>query len=92
MANKERVHTKELCQQLEWTSEGHQFSTDFIVLPVKGYDVVLRVQWLSALGPIIWDLSEMTMQFNYLGQCISLNGIHLRNYEVAAKKQSGKMF
>lgn len=56
-----------------------------MILPVKGYDVVLGVQWLSALGPVLWNFTKMSMQFNHLDQWISLNGIHPGNYEMATE-------
>ena len=33
------------------------------MIPLKGYDMVLGVQWLIILGPILWDFQQLTMHF-----------------------------
>jgi hypothetical protein len=40
-----------------------EFSADFFILPLAGYDVVLDTQWLASLGPILWDFGALTMSF-----------------------------
>ncbi|KAA3481040.1 reverse transcriptase [Gossypium australe] len=42
-----------------------------MILPVKGCDLVLGIQWLLSLGPIIWNFSSLTMQFDHMGRVIS---------------------
>lgn len=53
VANGEKVITSGKCQQMLWSCGKFQFATDFMILPVKGYDVLLDVQWLSSLEPIL---------------------------------------
>lgn len=36
---------------------------DLYEIPLDGYDVVLGMQWLSMLGPILWDFGLLTMIF-----------------------------
>lgn len=92
VANGEKVKTRGKCQKLQWTCEGHQFATDFMVLLVKGYDVILGVQWLTALGPVMWDFQHMTMQFKHSEQWITLHSFFPSEFDVATEKQSLKLF
>jgi hypothetical protein len=39
------------------------FNTNFYVLPLDGFDVVLGVQWLRTLGPVLWDFDDLKMTF-----------------------------
>lgn len=32
-------------------------------MPLAGYDLVLGTQWLTTLGPVLWDLSSRMMMF-----------------------------
>lgn len=61
-------------QAIIWEAQGYQCTTDFLVLSVKGFDLVLGVQWLSALGPIVWDFSNLTMKFKNGNQTCVLRG------------------
>ncbi|OMO52118.1 Retroviral aspartyl protease [Corchorus olitorius] len=51
------------CSGLQWESQGLCFSSDFLVIPVKGCDIVLGIKWLVTLGPILWDFEALNMQF-----------------------------
>lgn len=62
IANGERVRTLGTCKQLRWSMQGHEFTADFMILPVNGYDMVLGIQWLAKLGLILWDFGALTMQ------------------------------
>ncbi|KAA3480064.1 Integrase, catalytic core [Gossypium australe] len=43
--------------------KGYQFTTNFLVLLVKGCDLVIGIQWLFSLGSIMWNFSSLTLQF-----------------------------
>lgn len=65
---------KSKCEGVTINIQGHDFKVDLFVLEIKGADVVLGVQWLIELGLIITDYRELTMQFNYGGQKVRLQG------------------
>lgn len=48
---------------LHWNFLNYEFRADFMVIPLGCHDIVLRVQWLSTLGPITWDFKELEMSF-----------------------------
>lgn len=43
--------------------QGITISVDLYVLPLRGLDIVLGVQWLEKLGKVMTDYKEGTMQF-----------------------------
>lgn len=43
------------------TIQGFQFHLDFVLLPVSGYDIMLRTEWLCSLGAILLDFSKLTI-------------------------------
>ncbi|WVZ84593.1 hypothetical protein U9M48_031616 [Paspalum notatum var. saurae] len=51
-------------------TDDEAFSLGFFVLALDGFDIVLVVHWLMTLGPIIWDLSTLTMAFYHHGRAI----------------------
>ncbi|KAF5463169.1 hypothetical protein F2P56_019105 [Juglans regia] len=45
-------------------------------LPCQGScDVVLGVDWLQGLGSIVWNFSDLTMQFDFRGNKVQLQGL-----------------
>jgi hypothetical protein len=55
--------------------QGYSISTTFHLIALGGCDMVLGVEWLSTLGPILWDFSLMTMQFTVMGITTKLIGL-----------------
>ena len=44
---------------------GVGFHVDFYLLELGGYDAILGTQWLQSLGPMVWDMSQLSMEFDY---------------------------
>ena len=44
-----------------------QFKVDLLLLLIYGADLVLGVQWLSELGPVLFDYKNLWMEFDYNG-------------------------
>ena len=61
VANGETLKVQEIYKLVRWESHGLIQSTNFLVLPLKGCDLVLEVQWLKILGPIMWDFGTLSM-------------------------------
>lgn len=47
---------------------------DLYVLPMKGLDVVLGIQWLQKLGKVTHDYVEQTMEFTLVNTTYTLKG------------------
>lgn len=51
-----------------------KFTVDLHLLPLSGANLVLRVQWLKALGPILTDYNTLSMKFFHDGHLVELKG------------------
>ncbi|KAG8480509.1 hypothetical protein CXB51_024639 [Gossypium anomalum] len=90
VANGVRLSTQGLCRDVSWEAQGYKFFTDFLVLSVKGFDLVLGTQWLLSLGPIVWDFSNLTMQFQHMGLNCILHGILPSSLQIVSSHQLSK--
>lgn len=50
VANGEELQCKYKCEGSKWSLQGHKFSTNVYLLRFDHYDLILRTQWLIALG------------------------------------------
>ena len=55
------------------------FHVDLYMMPLTGYDMVLRTQWMATLGRIAWDFSARTMAFQQQGRDICWRGVESPN-------------
>lgn len=61
-----------------------------MVLPVKGCDLVLGIQWLLSLGAITWNFQLLTMKFEYEGHDYLLRGIQPGDLHILTGQQMSK--
>ncbi|GJY72279.1 gypsy/ty3 retroelement polyprotein [Tanacetum coccineum] len=57
--------TVSICKDFQWQLYGQTFTTDVMLIPLGGCDMVLVIQWLSTLGDIKCNFKELKMQFLY---------------------------
>jgi hypothetical protein len=69
-----KVLTEGVCKRVSLTLGTKCFEIDALVLELGGLDVVLGVSWLSTLGKVVMDWKDLTMQFLYQGDMITLQG------------------
>jgi Retroviral aspartyl protease len=55
VANGECMVTDSKCASLNFSLQGHVFQHEMRLLPVKGYDMILGLDWLSKFGPMTID-------------------------------------
>lgn len=55
------------CSDFSWGVQGYNYSAEVRTLPLDCCDLVLGVQWLSTLGPILWDFLNPRMEFTLNG-------------------------
>ncbi|KAF3641486.1 hypothetical protein FXO38_21615 [Capsicum annuum] len=48
---------------------------DMLVLPIRGCNMVLGIQWLATLGDVMWNFRKLRMEFTIMGHKVSLRGI-----------------
>jgi hypothetical protein len=66
--------TQEL-QNCEWWTQGYRFYTNFKILPLGSYDIILGYDWLTQHSPMTIDWSAQTMSFAGLDRHVSLCGV-----------------
>jgi hypothetical protein len=75
VANGQIVQIEGFCLALPVRVQGTNFFAEFYMLPLGGCHMVLGVHWLRSLDPIIWDFSNLTMEFSILSQRIVWKGL-----------------
>lgn len=59
VADGTKLSSKGVSAAFAWKMQGETFIAEVRVLAISGYDMVLGVQWLSTLGPILWDFKHL---------------------------------
>ncbi|KAJ4911735.1 hypothetical protein Rs2_06356 [Raphanus sativus] len=54
-----------LCHGVSMNVQGHSFKADCFAIPLTGFDVVLGIRWLNALGRVVWDGPNRTVEFQH---------------------------
>ena len=75
IANGQKIWVQDMCKAIAWETEGLQMIIDFMLLPLRGCDIVLGVHSVQELGLIFWDFKALTMQFTFQGQQFTLHGM-----------------
>ena len=74
MANCQQLVCTSVCHNFAWSLLGEVFTTDVMLIPLGSCEMVLGVQWLTSLGPILWDLEKLRMEFKKDGRRMVLRG------------------
>lgn len=77
VANGEKLRSSGRCRGVGMKLQGVPILVDLYLIPLVGCDAVLGAQWLSTLGPIMWDFSKLHMRFNLGGEEVSLQGLSI---------------
>ncbi|GJZ37219.1 hypothetical protein Tco_0583410 [Tanacetum coccineum] len=56
-----------------WMLHGEKFTSDVMLLPLGGCEMVLGVQWLATLGDIMLNFTSLRMQFQHEGRQMALS-------------------
>lgn len=92
MADGRSLLTKGVCKNVQWKTQGFDFNADFMILQLKGCDMVLGIQWLLSFGSITWNFKSLTMQFALDKGICTLQGIQLGNTQITTAAQAMKGF
>ncbi|PWA47683.1 hypothetical protein CTI12_AA343190 [Artemisia annua] len=88
VANGSNLITDSECKDFKWQFGSIPFSTDVMLLPLGGYEMVLSIQWLATLGDMICNFSELKMEFMYMGKRVLLSGTKKSNLEWLGHKNA----
>ena len=58
-----------------WWTQGHNFTSDFRLLPLGNYDVILGMDWLEQFSPMQIDWIHKWLEFQHQHQLVKLQGI-----------------
>lgn len=58
VANSDRLECGGLCKNTPMSIAPSRFAVDFYIIPLSGFDVILGMQWLSTLGPVLWNFAQ----------------------------------
>ncbi|KAJ4810364.1 polyprotein [Rhynchospora pubera] len=72
VANGNKMVTDLECKALKFSIQGHEFQKDMRVLDVKGYDLILGLDWLTEMGPMMVDWGTGSIEFKKGNQMVKL--------------------
>lgn len=85
------IVNKHECKNFKWRMHGVDFCTNIMLLPLGGCNMVLGIQWLVTLGPIMWDFSQLHMEFQQAGNKVVLRGLNHNYIQLINNKQANKL-
>nr|GLL27473.1 uncharacterized protein LOC112097934 [Ipomoea trifida] len=74
IGNGDSLQCSQSCLDVPLSLQGHVFSVTLFILPIKGPDIVLGIQWLQDLGRVTHDYAGVSMEFMWQGVTIQLQG------------------
>ena len=67
--------------------QGQIVTTDYYILRVTAFQLVLGIQWLETLGPIEMDFKRLTMGYKKHGDTYTLQGMKKVNIGALINKE-----
>ena len=69
-ASGSQMSSTSTCLQCPYTVQGHHFTSDFRLIELKGYDIILRTDWISAHSPIGLNLKTRELSITKDGNSL----------------------
>jgi hypothetical protein len=69
------LHSPAVCKQLQWSVADCSFFTDFCLLPLCSYDIIVGMDWLESFSPMQIHWQQKWLLIPYFGQWVLLQGI-----------------
>nr|GEW24686.1 hypothetical protein [Tanacetum cinerariifolium] len=88
VADGNNLVTTSECRNFKWQFDNTIFTTDIVLLPLGGCELVLGIQWLAILGDIKCNFKELRLEFKYEGKKVQLRGTHKFNVVWLSDKKS----
>ncbi|GKB83583.1 putative mitochondrial protein [Tanacetum coccineum] len=76
VANGQRMMSTYVCHYLKWSLQNEVFTSDVMLLPLGGCEMVLGIQWLATLGDMQCNFKKLIMKFNHKGRQLVLRGMN----------------
>lgn len=72
VANGDKLTCNSICSEFRWLMRGQLFEASVLLMPLKGCELILGMEWLNSLGLIKWDFPRMRMEFCIQGKVVIL--------------------
>ncbi|GJR88840.1 putative nucleotidyltransferase, ribonuclease H [Tanacetum coccineum] len=93
MANGHVMSTLYKSRGFSWVFYGVTYTFDVMILPLKGCEMVLGIQWLSTLGWIRCDFRNLIMEYTYKDKKVVLRNTQQATIQwMQGKPKQGKKF
>lgn len=66
-----KIQGTKMIKGFMWSIEGQVFSTDVILFPLVGCDLILDMQRLKTLGSITWNCADLIMEFDHRARLLN---------------------
>ncbi|GJX19436.1 putative mitochondrial protein [Tanacetum coccineum] len=76
VANGQRMMSTSVCHDFKWSFQNEVFTSDVMLLPLGGCEMVLGIQWLATLGDMQCNFKKLIMKFNHKGRQLVLRGMN----------------
>lgn len=74
VADGRRILCDSMVEGFKWKMKGLEFTADLFLMPLRGYDIVLGVQWFSTLGSVTFDFHQHSLEFQVQRRRVLLRG------------------
>jgi hypothetical protein len=75
VADGRKLWSTHMVPKCQWLCEGTNFVTDFKILPLSGYDLIVGMDWLEQHSPMAIHWGHKWLSFVYKGKYIKLQGV-----------------
>lgn len=80
------------CVEIKLELPGYSTTSDFVVIQLKEFDIVLGIQWLKILGSTMWNFDSLKMAFVKNGTTVELQGQLTPPNQLCDRKQISHCF
>lgn len=91
VANGDKLTSTQQVANFCWEMMGEKFVTTMLVLPVRGYDAILRVSWMKRVSPVVFDFNNNSIMVTWNNRKIELKqNPALSKVKVVGKKSDSR--
>ncbi|GJV38095.1 retrotransposable element Tf2 [Tanacetum coccineum] len=76
VANGQRMMSTSVCHDFKWSFQNEVFTSDVMLLPLGGCEMVLGIQWLATLRDMQCNFKKLIIKFNHKGRQLVLRGMN----------------
>lgn len=68
VVNGDKLIYDSICNHFKWCMQGQWFEASVLLMPLKGCELILGMEWLNSLGMVKWDFPNLRMEFCIQGK------------------------